>query len=387
MDPEVPPEITPEMLQQHPELSIAIVLMFGMLVVYVLGGAGSWIYFWLRKQAGQPLIQIQPWTPRAWGLLDVLLIVVAVIISQIAFSVVGMMATGIERAELVGPDAEVPIALHMWGGFGSVAAMIIGTIWIMARFQRPPAHVGFVSMGLAKQLFTGLLVGLAVIPLTYILMIAVSAGMKTEYDHPLINEMTKHGSIGVYLVGFVTAAIIAPLTEEFAFRVVLQGWMQSIPFKPWGYSLIGGFAPATSQFSAVTADDEARQSLSRIDTAATDPESIEVAQVVEGASSATVETAWRPTAVIEDARVIEPEHQSVQVIPPIWPSIVCGILFGLAHWGYGLSFIPLIVLGIVLGLVYRATHSIWPCILIHFMLNASSMLMLGFTILLKQSAG
>ena len=62
-----------------------------------------------------------------------------------------------------------------------------------------------------------------------------------------------------------------------------------------------------------------------------------------------------------------------------------GILFGLAHWGYGLSFIPLIVLGIVLGMLYRATHSIWPCFLVHFALNSTSMLGLGLSILLERA--
>jgi membrane protease YdiL (CAAX protease family) len=75
-----------------------------------------------------------------------------------------------------------------------------------------------------------------------------------------------------------------------------------------------------------------------------------------------------------------------QLIPPWWPAVVTGILFGLAHISYGMSFIPLSFLGILLGFVYRQTHSIWPCILIHMMLNTLSMLMLGVLILVQQSA-
>ena len=76
----------------------------------------------------------------------------------------------------------------------------------------------------------------------------------------------------------------------------------------------------------------------------------------------------------------------IQPVPPLWPSLVTGTLFGLAHFGYGLSFIPLIVLGILLGLLYRATHSIWPSLVVHVMLNGSSMTALGVAILIEQAA-
>jgi hypothetical protein len=72
-------------------------------------------------------------------------------------------------------------------------------------------------------------------------------------------------------------------------------------------------------------------------------------------------------------------------IPPIWPSVITGILFGLMHIGYGMSFIPLSALGVFLGLIYRQTHSVWPCIIIHMMLNGFSMLMLAQLILLKNA--
>ena len=94
------------------------------------------------------------------------------------------------------------------------------------------------------------------------------------------------------------------------------------------------------------------------------------------------------TTAFIDSSELQPVGAPVaDLVPPVWPSVVTGILFGLAHWGYGLSFIPLIVLGIVLGLVYRATHSIWPCILIHAMLNGTSMLALGATILIQRATG
>ncbi len=87
------------------------------------------------------------------------------------------------------------------------------------------------------------------------------------------------------------------------------------------------------------------------------------------------------TASIQEQLAAQPQR-----LPPLWPALVTGVLFGLAHLGYGLSFIPLIVLGIILGLLYRATHSIWPSLMVHFILNSSSMIALGIGILIESVA-
>ncbi len=46
--------------------------------------------------------------------------------------------------------------------------------------------------------------------------------------------------------------------------------------------------------------------------------------------------------------------------------------FALAHYGHGLSFIPLFPLGVVLGVIARCTGSIVPCIFLHALFNAVS---------------
>jgi membrane protease YdiL (CAAX protease family) len=40
-------------------------------------------------------------------------------------------------------------------------------------------------------------------------------------------------------------------------------------------------------------------------------------------------------------------------------------------------------LGIILGMLYRATHSIWPSLTVHFILNFLSILGLGLASYLK----
>ncbi len=187
-------------------------------------------------------------------------------------------------------------------------------------------------------------------------------------------------------MGVVTAAIIAPVTEEFLFRVMIQGWLQSIPFKSAFANIVGGWYPAAWRMpiaQAVGHGAEADNLQANIQAGATG-ELDNISNSVSPSYDANI-TSEQPVGLAQELG--QPEVVELDLVPPLWPSLVSGVLFGLAHWGYGLSFIPLIALGIVLGLVYRATHSIWPCIVIHGMLNSTSMALLGFTILMQRTAG
>lgn len=360
-----PPEVTPEMLQQSPALLAAVFVVFGLLMLFTSGGIGSWIYFGMRARNKQPLLPVEPWRPRVWGLVDLLMILIAVFLGQSLFAVIGVRILNLDVAAIRAAEGELPLSLSMIAGLGNLAAMVAGVLWIQARFSVGPSHIGFSARNLPWHLLLGLLVGLATLPVIYVLMIVVSLGMDTEYAHPLIEQMTEQGSLSAYMYGVITAAIIAPLAEEFLFRVILQGWMQSIPFKSV-FSNIFGEIPRSASASASALASDAGVAMSSAEN-----------------PYAVISSAVEPSLATQQS--LEMHVESAHWIPPIWPSVVTGILFGLAHWGYGLSFIPLIILGIVLGLVYRATHSIWPCVLIHFMLNGTSMAMLGF-VLLQQTA-
>jgi membrane protease YdiL (CAAX protease family) len=432
--PEITPEISAELLEQHPELIFGIAIVYGLLGIYALGGIGSGLFFARRLRSNQAWIDVEPWSPRAWGLMDMLVISLSVIAGQLIFTFFGMAAFGLNSEQLRNDPEAVPIGLHLWAGMGSLAAMAVGTLWIMLRYGVSTEHVGFKSKNLQKNLLYGLLTGLCAIPLTWLLLALVSAGIDAEYKHPLIEQISKNGSFAIYAMGAITAAVIAPITEEFAFRVVLQGWLQSIPFKSLLCNVLGGRDATRGQFefaendgahsSPASAEDDSALAINstqgsswsedharasgnsdsdnpyrsnRSDESASWRGSEEPGRMAAGdqgigeTSDNFSSNNFSPDKLSrnESSRNESSTDESSRdnLVPPIWPSIVSGTLFGFAHWSYGWSFLPLIVLGIVLGLVYRATHSIWPCILIHFMLNASAMLFLGFAILLKQATG
>ncbi len=372
MEPSASPKITPEMMQEHPELMLASTVIMLLFSFFVSGGLASWILITLRVRAGKPLLQVEPWLPRAWGFTDMLIIVCSVVLGQSLMAYLGIYLFKMDPGQFRAENAAMPLSVALLAGLGNVAAMLLGVVWIVLRYQVPFQHAGFGFQRLRQHLVIGTVAGLATLPVIYLLMLLVSMGLSAEYSHPLIEEMSSQATLASYLIGAVTAALIAPVTEEFLFRVVIQGWLQSLPFKSLLANVFGGHVverPALELAGGVVTASLVGGATPSLD-AELPSENVPAASSEEEASS--------PRDEVET---------TAGYLPPIWPSVVTGVLFGLAHWGYGLSFIPLIVLGIVLGLVYRATHSIWPCVLIHMMLNGSSMLALGATLIIQRVTG
>lgn len=59
----------------------------------------------------------------------------------------------------------------------------------------------------------------------------------------------------------------------------------------------------------------------------------------------------------------------------VWPVALASILFALAHFGQGAAPIPLFLLSIGLGFLYQSCGSLVPCILVHMLLNGTTLTM------------
>ena len=373
-------ELTPEVLQQHPLLAVALGAMVAVYFTILAGSLLSWGYLIYRARRGQPWLTFPPRGPRVWGLADLVVVATAFVVCQSAVASGYVRWAGIDVRNL--PDGELPAVVGTVASLGNVLAVAASLLWLSLRYNVAPSHLGFHTRDGLQQLKIAGVTLLAALPIVYVLMAVVSIGMDAEYAHPLLDEIRTQASLGSYLLGVVAAVLVAPLAEEFLFRVLIQGWLQSWPLSSLREIVLGaspqqraerlnGQLVSASLVSEPTPPAPAQpQPPQIIDVAGGSPPSETPPQEVP----AVVETSANQVA-----RGVMPKQK-----PPLWPAVVTGVLFGMAHWGYGLSFIPLIVLGIVLGLVYRATNSIWPSFLIHLSLNAVSMLGLGVGILLEQ---
>ena len=360
MDQQPAIKFTPEFLEQNPVVSVALMAFTLIFFAFIIGAVSSWVFLIIRALHGKPMLPPEPWKPRVWGFVDILVAVVFIIFWQFQSAIIGFKFLEIDHKALAADPGSISLPFATISQLGNVAALLTICFWIAIRHRASLAQLGFGFARWWKHIVIGVIAALASIPFVYALMTAVSVGFDNKYSHPLLDELKREGSLQAYLLVVVSAVLVAPLVEEFFFRVLIQGWLQSAPFGSIKSILLG----------------QREQPLLSVDSSSTELSLVPNQDNPYAPLSVTVTTLEPSDAVAETALLT----------PPIWPAVVTGTLFGLVHFEYGLSFIPLIFLGIILGLLYRATHSIWPSLVVHFILNGSSMLALGISILVERAS-
>jgi len=194
----------------------------------------------------------------------------------------------------------------------------------------------------------------------YLLQSLLSQLVKEQ--HPIIEMLQRHRELWVFALSGLSAVIIAPIAEELFFRVLLQGWLES---------LAGGPRPAPA-----------------------DPSQAAVEQVPNlplSAGPADPENPYSPSPSLASSRHGEPA--AVEPGPAASPGaryswgalrwdylsiIVSSLVFSLMHLGHGADPIPLFFLALALGYLYQCTGRLLPSVVVHFCLNGCSMLALCF---------
>ena len=168
----------------------------------------------------------------------------------------------------------------------------------------------------------------------------------------------------------VAAVLVAPVVEEYMFRVFLQGWLERWAFPAPNPSTEGLPVPPTAKIAVVLDGDV-------VDA--------EMAKRVPGGRDLGANPFTDATAgMLTDA--CPPAIDSPAPRTRWWPIVISGLLFGLAHLGQGPAPIPLVFLGLGLGYLYQRTHRILPCIVVHFLVNGTAVIQLAVYIAEQQPA-
>jgi membrane protease YdiL (CAAX protease family) len=256
---------------------IALMLLALAVMAAWLGSGWMVVALVRRRRLGMPMVETRPQEPVPWRGIDViaaiLIMLLARIVAQVAISAsVSPAAPGMTSQLVAG-------VLAMLGGAAVTAAMLLtkGASWADLGLWPclPMRDLRLASGGLA----------LVLAPL---LAAAAMLNRIVPYRHPIIDYLNEHSDPLAIAVVVLAAIVVAPIAEEFLFRRVLQGWLETLPLGPG--TAIG----------------------------------------------------------------------------------LASLAFAVAHAGHGLAWLPLLFLGIVLGVLVRQTGSIMPAIVLHAMFNAVS---------------
>lgn len=163
-----------------------------------------------RRRAGEPLVALQPHPAVPWEAGDVALIVVAYLLG----------ATLLTR----GAVEPRPLVDRLIGNAVlSLGTMLAAIAWLRFRGANW-GDLGFPAGPLREQAAVACrALGLVVFPL---LVLAAALNVIVRYEHPIVDFLGGNRGLAAAALVVVSAVVIAPLTEEFFFRRVLQGWLE-----------------------------------------------------------------------------------------------------------------------------------------------------------------
>lgn len=191
----------------------------------------------------------------------------------------------------------------------------------------------------------------AIMILPPVMLLQAILASQIAYEHPLLEVLKEKIPLRVMIAMAISSSIVAPLVEEFYFRGLMQGWLEKISVKfgsnKSSRAEIMGFPSVTSN---------------------------------EDLASIQLENNVRPEEACHSAAMM-PEIKRA-----FWPGLLTSAMFALVHAGQGPAPFSLFFLALGIAYLYTKTGSIWPGIVVHFVLNATTTSVMILTSLLAAPA-
>jgi membrane protease YdiL (CAAX protease family) len=206
----------------------------------------------------------------------------------------------------------------LWTKTGEFLALSIGLAYLIFRYQHKITDR--FTQNFAANMGVGVVAATMLIP--PVLVIHSLLAKRVPYQHTTLDSIAESPAFWTIFVGWLTAVLIAPLTEEFMCRIGIQSWLRRLrpsrnreEFQSWIYGV-------------------------------------------------------RSVDLIQNESINDEQFTPLKAIAIIFTAG----FFGFLHLGQGLAIVPLFGLALGLGYLFERTGSILPCFVVHFLLNAHSML-------------
>ncbi|MCA9177366.1 MAG: CPBP family intramembrane metalloprotease [Planctomycetales bacterium] len=304
--------------------------IWGFLACLVAGSVYGWLRVLLRVQHGVDVLDWNERRPVPWGLVYVAVCFVLLVICETG--ALQMLDLGEDAFKLEDLTREKQTAALLGMAGGRLMATLLGLFTIHVLTHARSHDTGATLARAGYDIWLGAKAFVLFAAPIYLLQYLLST-IWPEAAHPLVDLVREAPDGGLYGAVFLTAVVAAPVAEEFLLRGVFQGWLEKLAVwnGPTSDLLVSGtidWAPRDKGWS------EAKQA--------------------------------RPL----DSR------------PPWWPVIVSSGLFAIMHIQNKPSPDPIALFFFALGLgfLYQRTHRLLPCVVMHLLLNLSSMLILGLSI-------
>ncbi len=345
--------------------------------LFLLGIAGVvaaslkvWLIMATRWRQRRPLVEYEPHRPVPWNALDLLAIAgVYAAMNALLFLLFFRRAGTV--GELDVPRIAAALAATSLTNLGTAAFAIV---WIRQRTGAAWSDLGLRSDRALADVRLGLSTFAAISIPIYLLQIVLSQFVREQ--HPIIELLKEHQQPWLLALCGVSAVLVAPVTEEFFFRVLFQGWLESLAARPpsEGESPLARSASDESDSHVAAPSSDLPTSPFASGPAATEnPYATPTSTFLppEEASLPFAEQAATYPAAAKTIGGVRWESASI---------VISSLVFSLLHLGHGADPIPLFFLALTLGYLYQRTGRLLPSVVVHFCLNGCSMLLLWFSL-------
>lgn len=332
--------------------------LISLVFVAIIASAVQWIRFLYRWRVGRDhpsnLVPMQAKEAPFWSAADFLIMFGLLLIGIMLFrpAIAGLdweqfkwLTRGDERLQKLIQSLSVTSC-------ASVMASAITIAWLSVRYWQGIGMVRYAPQ--ASQIRLGFKAALWLLPPVGLLSAAVA--FLVPYEHPVLDALSKSPTLPIFCMMFVGTAIIAPFSEEFMFRVLLQGGLQRLAEGP----LPAEQLHAVEQTAARSDDSDEDENPYR-------PVLLEQTEESENQLSSQLsrQESGESEPAIEPQRRWNPKYY--------WPIVVTSLVFALMHAGQGAAPIPLFVLSLGLGYLYRQTGRMTAPLVVHFVLNTTTL--------------
>jgi len=308
----------------------AVLLPALLVAVSVPSAAALVVLHWqLRKTT--PILSYEPRRPVPWKGIDVLMFIGILFLAEIVCLKIGMLMTGIQLptndTQLDSQQQSLKLVAQF---ISSLMTFVIGAVAISSRVGASPTDLGWNLRRVPYDLKCGAIAFVMTVPIVFLVQLCLTKVV--PYEHPVITLIDKRPGGAMLVVLTVSTVVIAPLFEEFLFRVLLQGWLEKLE-----ESLLTKLRkePIVNELSTRSENDS-----------------------------------------LPPAETEQSQANLFGLTPGFLPIAVSSLVFSLMHIGQGPAIVPLFIFAVVLGFLYRQTHRLLPSFTVHFLLNAVSMAML-----------
>lgn len=309
---------------------------------------GLWLLALWRLLAGKPLIAYEPRRRVPWGAVDlalaIFLLYSTVLVSRQLLAWTYGIGVAADPASLTPREQALVILAASIASALTVATVVVAIVLHTCSTER---DLGVSFRHIRRDVGLGVMAFMMLAPP----VLAIQSLLVRFWPsaHPLIELVKEQPDAQRFAIVGFAAVLVAPLVEEFMFRVLLQGWLEKLSkFQgPREHLLLG-----TPRLPTVA------------DEAAT--------QIVEDRANKDANPYLPPQLEYELAAPNVEYRGDKDARPTIWPILVSAALFSLVHFSHGPDWVALFVLAIGLGYLYQRTHRVLPGIVVHFLLNAWS---------------